>query len=202
VTLSQRFAAARGVRGSRYDHECPIAMNEGTLLEASVPAPVDLDANDFDLEAMRADFRQHCHGVYRPWFFGLGILYVALGVFDVVDHRAIWWSWGLFGLLLIAVSLRPDAKIPSAERSTVLQFSESGLDVDVAFQRTPSRHYSWRGIRAINDIGEHFVLVPVFGKRLVFPKRSFPDGGHEAWAFFAAHGVAGRTPRKEQPHSI
>ena len=48
-------------------------------------------------------------------------------------------------------------------------------------------------IRAIDDIGEVFVLVPKFGKRVVFPKRSFPDGGREAWAFFAAHGVAGRT---------
>jgi hypothetical protein len=106
--------------------------------------------------------------------------------------------WTRFCLIFIAASLRPDAKIPSAERSTVLQFSETGLDVDVAFQRNLPRHYSWRGIRAVNDIGEQFVLVPVFGKRLVFPKRSFPDGGREAWAFFAAHGVAGRTPLKDR----
>lgn len=169
-------------------------MSAGLPCTASIPAPVDLDVKDFDLEAMRADFRQHCHGVYRPWFFGLGILYVALGMFDVVEHRAIWWMWGLFGLAFIAVSLRPDAKIPSAERSTVVQFSETGLDVDVAFQRTLPRHYSWSGIRAINDIGEQFVLVPVFGKRVVFPKRSFPDGGREAAAFFTAYGVAGRRP--------
>jgi hypothetical protein len=161
-----------------------------------VPAPVDLDVNDFDFEAMRADYRQHCHGVQLPWFFGLGIAYIALGLFGVVAHRPLWWVWTLSGLIFIAMSMRPNAKIPSAERSTVLQFSETGLDVDVAFQRNPSRHFSWRGIRAINDIGEHFVLVPMFGKRLVFPKRSFPDGGREAWAFFAAHGVAGRTPAR------
>jgi hypothetical protein len=159
------------------------------------PAPVDLDVNDVDFEAMRADYRQHCHGVQRPWFLGLGIAYVALGVFGVVGHRPLWWMWTLFGLAFIALSLRPNAKIPSAERSTVLRFSETGLDVDVAFQGNSPRHYSWRGIRAINDIGEQFVLVPRwFGKRLIFPKRSFPDGGREAWSFFAAHGVAGRTP--------
>jgi len=169
-------------------------MNEGALLKtASIPAPVDLDVNDFDLEAMRVDYRQHCHGVHRPWFLGIGILYVALGSFDVVEHRAFWWMWTLCGLAFIVLSLRPNAKIPSAERATALRFSESGLDVDVAFRGNLPRHYLWRRIRAINDIGEQFVFVPMFGKRLVFPKRSFPDGGREAAAFFAAHGVAGRV---------
>jgi hypothetical protein len=113
-------------------------------METSVPAPVELDVREADLDAKRADYVQHCHGVPRPWLLGIGILDIGLA--------------------------------------------------DVAFQRDPPRHYPWRKIRAIHDIGESFVLVPNFGKRLVFPKRSFPAGGREAGAFFTTHGVAGRTP--------
>jgi hypothetical protein len=162
--------------------------------EPSVPAPVTLDVTEGDLEAMRADFLAHCHGVPRPWFLGIGIAYVALGLFDVITHRELWWFWVLAGALLILGSTRAGKRFPSAVRATEVRFAEQGLDFDVAFENVPRRYYSWGGIRAINDTGEVFVLVPQFGKRLVLPKRAFPDGGREAWAFFAAHGVAGRTP--------
>jgi hypothetical protein len=84
--------------------------------------------------------------------------------------------------------------VPAVLRSSDLQFSETGLDFVVIFTGKGARQYSWSRIRSIDDIGECFVLVPKFGSRVVFPKRDFPDGGREAWAFFATHGVAGRTP--------
>jgi hypothetical protein len=157
----------------------------------SVPASVDLDVREVDLVDMRADYLRHCHGVPRPWMLAAGIMYLCVAVLNLAVHRADWWIW-LGGVAFIVLSTRAGAQFPSAERATVLSFSDTGLDVDVAFQRAPPRHYSWRRIRAIHDIGESFVLVPMFGKRIVFPKRSFPDGGREAEAFFAAHGVAGR----------
>ena len=106
-----------------------------------------------------------------------------------------WDLWSLYlGIVFIGGAWFITANVPAALRPTDLRFPAGGLDVDVAFERTPFRHYSWRSIRAINDVGESFVLVSKFGKRMVFPKRSFPDGGREAWSFFAAHGVAGRAP--------
>jgi hypothetical protein len=170
-------------------------MPAGT--EFPVPAPLALEVYERDLDAMRADYLRHCHGVPRPWIFGIGILYLVLAGAKVADHRGDWWFWALSGALFIVMSTRAGAGFPSAERSTELRFSADGLDVDVAFARDPLRHYAWRRIRKIHDIGEAFVLVPAFGKRLVFPKRSFPDGGREAWAFFAAHGVAGRVPQPQ-----
>jgi hypothetical protein len=167
--------------------------------EPSVPAPVAIEVYDGDLEAMRADFRRSRHGVPRPWILGIGIVYLGLAVLKLVDHLGDWWFWALCGALFILMSTRAGARFPPAVRPTGLRFSAAGLDVDVAFEKDPRRHYSWRGIRAIHDIGESFVLVPAFGKRLVFPKRSFPDGGREAWAFFAAHGVAGRV---SQPQAV
>ncbi|MGH7716276.1 MAG: hypothetical protein ACREML_09805 [Vulcanimicrobiaceae bacterium] len=106
--------------------------------------------------------------------------------------------WSLYaGIIFIGSAWFMAANVPASLRPTDLRFSEEGLAVDVAFERKPVRHYSWQAIRAINDIGESFVLVPKFGKRVVFPKRSFPDGGRKAWSFFAAHGVAGRAPRMD-----
>jgi hypothetical protein len=157
-----------------------------------VPAPIHIELRDADIEAMRADFRRHSHGIQRPWIFGIGIAYLGLALLNVKDHRGDWWVWALGGVLFIVMGIRPDPKFPSSVRTTGLRFSAAGLDVDVVMEMYPRRHYSWRGIRAINDIGESFVLVPTFGKRVVFPKRTFPDGGREASAFFAAHGVTGR----------
>jgi hypothetical protein len=173
-------------------------MPAGTAGAASpVPAPVAVEVYDSDLEAMRADFRRHCHGVPRPWILGIGIVYLGLAVLKLVDRAGDWWFWALCGALFILMSTRAGAQFPPAVRTTGLRFSADGLDVDVAFEKNPRRHYSWRGIRAINDIGDSFVLVPAFGRRLVFPKRSFSDGGREAWAFFAAHGVAGRVAKPQ-----
>ncbi len=162
----------------------------------SVPAPVDLDVREGDLDTMRADYLRHSHGVPRPWLFSIGILDLALSVAKLARHQGDWWFYALTGAILIVISMRAGAGFPPAERPTELRFSTDGLDVDVdvAFARDLPRHYPWRRIRAIHDIGESFVLVPTYGKRLVFPKRSFPDGGREAAAFFAAHGVIGRKP--------
>jgi hypothetical protein len=158
-----------------------------------IPDPVAVDVNEFDADAMRADYLAHCHGVPRPWLAVSGIAYLAVGLLNWTQHTQ-YWYWVLFGLAWIAMSLRPGKAFPTAVLPTGLRFSADGLDIDVPFVKDPRRHYSWRGIRRIDDVGESFVLVPTFGKRVVITKRSFPDGGHEAWAFFAANHVAGRTP--------
>ena len=161
----------------------------------AVPAPVDLDVREVDLEDMRSDYLRHCHGIPRPWMLGVGMMYLALPILKLIAHRGDWWQdWWLWlgAIAFIAMSTRPGPQIPSVERATELRFSEAGLDVDIAFAGNIPRHYPWRRIRAIHDIGASFVLVPRFGKRIVFPKRSFPDGGREAWAFLTAHGVTRR----------
>lgn len=160
----------------------------------SAPAPVELDARKADLDAMRADYLRHCHGVPRPWIGWIGVLTLVLSVTKVARHQGDWWFWAIMGVLFILMSLRAGPGFPPAERATNLRFSADGLDVDLAFAPNHLRHYSWQRIRAIHDTGEAFVLVPAYGKRVVFPKRAFPDGGGEAAAFFAAHGVIGRKP--------
>jgi hypothetical protein len=160
----------------------------------SVPAPVELDVREADLETMRADYLRHCRGVPRPWIGWIGILNLILAVTKVARHQGDWWFWVITGVLFILMSLRAGPNFPPAERATNVRFSPDGLDVDLALAPNHQRRYSWRNIRAIHDTGESFVLVPAVGKRIVLPKRSFPDGGGEAAAFFAAHGVIGRKP--------
>jgi hypothetical protein len=159
-----------------------------------IPDPVAVDANEFDAEAMRADYRAH-HRVPRPGLALAGIAFLVLALLDWTRHWPIsqYWWLPLFGVGYIAFSMRAGKGFPAAVLPSGLRFSAAGLDVDVPFVKNPRRHYSWRGMR-IDDIGELFVLVPSFGKRVLIPKRSFPDGGHEAWAFFTANRVAGRTP--------
>jgi hypothetical protein len=124
----------------------------------------------------------------------LGVLFIAIGLLRIREIHSLLDLWQLaFGVLYIGFAWVPTKSAPAVLRSSELQFSDTGLDVVVIFTGKGARHYSWGRIRAIDDIGECFVLVPKFGTRVVFPKRDFPDGGHEAWAFFAAHGVAGRT---------
>jgi hypothetical protein len=160
---------------------------------SNVPAPVALDVNDADIDAMRAEYRRRSR-VPRPAFLIIGIAYVGLGIADWLGHRGPAWFWVVCGVILMAFSLYAGKDFPSSVRPTGLHFSEDGLDLDVAFEKNPRRHYSWGQIRTIDDIGESFVLVPKYGKRAVLTKRSFPDGGNEAWAFFTAHGVSGRRP--------
>jgi hypothetical protein len=161
----------------------------------TVPAPVDLDVREVDLDEMRADYLQHCHGIPRPWMFVAGMMYLALAVVKLIAHPSDWaqdwWLW-VGAVAFLVFSTRPGPQFPSVERANRLHFSEAGLDVDMAVAGNVARHYPWQRIRAIHDTGSSFVLVPQFGRRIVFPKRSFPDGGREAEAFFAAHGVAGR----------
>jgi hypothetical protein len=158
-----------------------------------IPDPVALDVNEFDVEAMRADYLAHCHGVPRPWLAAIGVFFLVLALLDWARHLTYWYLL-LFGVAYIAFSTRAGKDFPTAVRPSGVRFSAEGIDVDVPFVKDPRRHYSWRGIRRIDDIGEAFVLVPTFGHRVILPKRSFPDGGHEAWAFFVANRVAGRTP--------
>lgn len=138
---------------------------------------------------MRADYLRRCHGVPRPWIFWVGIADLVLAAVKIVRHDGDWWFYALIAIGFVFLSTRAGAQFPPAVRPTALHFTDRGLDVDVAFERDPRRHYSWRGIRSLDDAGDVFVLVPTFGRRLVFPKRSFADGGREAAAFFAAHGV-------------
>jgi hypothetical protein len=156
----------------------------------TVPAPLALEVYDRDVDAMRADFRQQ-HRVPYPWLLAVGIVALVLAVAKGVEHAGDWWFWTLMGVFYIVSSTRARADFPPSVRPTGLHFTADGLDLDVAFEKNPRRRYSWREIRRIDDIGEVFVLVPKFGRRVVLPKRSFPDGGREAWAFIAAHGVTG-----------
>ena len=168
-----------------------LSMAEGP---GAVPDPVAFEVHESDLDAMRADYLWHCHGIPRPWILGVGIAYLLLAAANLARHDGGWWFWVLLGALSLITSTQAGPGFPAAERATQVRFSTRGLDVAIAFGGEELRHYSWRRIRAIHDIGEAFVLVPAFGKRLVFPKRAFPDGGREAAAFFAAHGIAGRRP--------
>ncbi len=159
-----------------------------------IPDPVAVDANEFDAEIVRADYRAH-HRVPRPGLAVAGAGFLVLALLNWMRHWPFshyWWLL-LFGVAYIAMSMRAGKGFPSVVLPSGLHFSGTGIDLDVPFVKDPRRHYSWHGIR-IDDIGEVFVLVPSFGKRVVIPKRSFPDGGREAWAFFTANHVAGRTP--------
>jgi hypothetical protein len=98
------------------------------------------------------------------------------------------------GVSFIVLALNKSGKSSGTLRPTALRFDAEGLSIDVAFAPPFGRRYGWRSIRRIDDVGDSFVLVPTFGKRIVLPKRAFPDRGREAWAFFAMHGVAGRGP--------
>ena len=87
---------------------------------------------------------------------------------------------------------------------TGLRFVETGLDIDIAFRGNMPRHFFWRGIRAIHDIGASFVLdAEVSASGLILPKRSFQDRrSRNAWAFFLPHGINrpnGTAPRVEKP---
>jgi hypothetical protein len=157
-----------------------------------IPDPVAVDVNEFDVEAMRADYSAH-HRVPRPTMAALGVAYFVLAYLNWTRHQPYWYLI-LFGFAFIAFGMWAGKGFPSAVLPSGLRFSAEGIDVDVPFVKEPRRHYSWRGIRRIDDIGESFVLVPTFGKRVVITKRSFADGGREAWAFFTANHVAGRTP--------
>jgi len=134
--------------------------------------------NDFDFEAMRrlpaALSRRAASVVLRTW-----ILYVALGVFGVVAHRPLWWMWTLFGLAFFGVRCGPMPRSPQLSARRFAVFGDGARRRCCVPAKSAAALFV-RGIRAINDIGEQFVLVPAFGKRLVFPKRSFPDGGREA----------------------
>jgi hypothetical protein len=159
-----------------------------------IPDPVALDANEFDAETMRADYRAN-HRIARPGFAVCGVGFLILALLAWARHWPLsqyWWQL-FFGVGYIAMSLWAGKGFPAAVLPSGMRFSATGLDFDVPFMKNPRRHYSWRGMR-IDDIGEVFVLVPFFGARVVIPKRSFPDGGHEAWAFFTANHVARRTP--------
>lgn len=164
-------------------------MNEG------VPAAVQLHVVDADVDSVRADFRWRRRRLSQPWMLVLGIPLVFMGLLRIREIHSVLDLWQLaFGVLYIGFAWIPTKNAPAVLRSSELQFSDTGLDVVVIFTGKGARRYLWRQIRAIDDIGECFVLVPKFGTRAVFPKRDFPDGGREAWAFFEQHGVAGRTP--------
>jgi hypothetical protein len=162
--------------------------NHGARIITSVPASVHLEVHDADLESMRADFRRRHYGISRPWILVLGVAYVLLGFARAVRPHDFVDLWPLyFGLIFIGFSWFTDPNIPAVLRPTDLRFTHDGVDVDVAFEPPANRHYAWDTIRRIDDVGDALVVVPKLGKRLVLPKRAFPDHGLEARAFFAAH---------------
>jgi len=69
---------------------------------------------------------------------------------------------------------RPPKNVPAFLPSRELQFSETGLGIRFIYGSARLNHYGWWRIKAIDDLGELFVLVPLFGSRIVFPKRDFP----------------------------
>lgn len=161
---------------------------------ASIPMPVGFEVYDADLEMVRADLRRRRFGLRDPAMFVLGLAFCVLGVLNLTIHDNFGWAYLLVGCVQFAFSMWGKMQSPLVLRPLDLHFAEDGIEVDVAYHHQPLRHFSWSAIRALDDIGDAFVLVPKFGTRIVFPKRSFPDGGSDAWAFFTAHGVAGRMP--------
>ena len=165
---------------------------------AAVPAPVEIGVSDTDLDIVRADFRRRRLGFRQPGLLVVGILLLVLGVLRLRSHGTGLELWSLYcGIVYIAGALffmwRPPKNVPAFLPSRELQFSETGLGIRFIYGSARLNHYGWWRIKAIDDLGELFVLVPLFGSRIVFPKRDFPDGGREAWAFFSQHGGAGRT---------
>jgi hypothetical protein len=72
--------------------------------------------------------------------------------------------------------------------------------LDLGFVRAPNGIYAHPNIaitvefpRGPMAIGRDIIMT----WSTVLPKRAFPDRGREVWAFFAAHGVAGRTPERQ-----
>lgn len=133
------------------------------------------------------------HGVANPALFVLGVLFLLLELAPLTWHGAVRWEMVALGPLYIALSFVSGTRFGGALRPTDLRFSDDGLDFDVAFAPPSNRYYRWRLMRRIEDIGDSFVIVTRLYKRIVLPKRSFPDGGREAWAFIVAHGVTGRA---------
>jgi hypothetical protein len=160
-----------------------------------VPAPVRFDVNDADVAFMWKAVQRQRHGVAHPAFFVLGVLFVLFNLVPIVRHGGVNWGTLALGLAYIGLSFFSSARVVGALRPTDLRFSDDGLDFDVAFAPPSNRYYPWRLIHRIDDIGDSFMIVTSLRKRIVMPKRSFPDGGDEALAFIAAHGVAVRKPQ-------
>ena len=155
----------------------------------AVPSPLRFEVYDADLERARKAFWRGRVGIRKIPAFAIGIVFTLLTVVNFIDHRIDWWVTLITACCFIALSLRPDPNEPPLLRPIELHFSDDGLDIDVAYAQPPVRHYAWNKLRAVEDIGEAFVLIPTFGTRVVFPKRNVPDGGSEALSFFAAHGL-------------
>jgi hypothetical protein len=155
-----------------------------------VPAAVQVEVYDADLESMRADFRRRHYGVSRPWILVIGVANVLLGMLQAARPHAFMDWWLLYigiGIGFIVLAWIPEPGIPAALRPTDVRFSDEGLDIDVAFEPPAHRHYAWDTVRRVDDVGDAFVILPKLGKRVVLPKRVFSDHGREAGAFFAAH---------------
>jgi hypothetical protein len=164
--------------------------------ETSIPAPVTLSVTDADVALMWDAVRRQRHGVSEPYMFWAGVTITVINI-PFIYHGNVLGAWTSLGsgLLFIVASLLNIRKTGGTLHPTYLSFDPDGLHIDFSPPSGRRYRYAWCWIQRIDDVGESFVVVPRYDKRIVLPKRAFPDHGHEAWAFFAAHDVAGRVAR-------
>lgn len=173
-------------------------MGEGACAGVTpIPAPVQLSVTDEDVHRMWRAVQIQRHGISRIWCLvcaALSLIVFGLeAVLSIMAHRVL-NPWALASSLsLMYSSFQPLTSTAGSPRPTDVAFSEDGLTIEVAFSAPYVRHFPWSALRRIDNLGDAFMVVPKFKKPFVLPKRSFPDGGREAQAFFDAHGVQGRN---------
>ena len=170
------------------------AMHEGASSGGTfIPAPVQLDTDDADVAFMWREVERKRFGIVSPWLLAFGILQLVQFGLGFAGHMQ-WWTLPV-GIGFVALAFHPKTRSSKVVRAVEVRFADDGLHIDVAFALPMERMYRWGDILRIDDIADAFVLIPRFDLHVVMPKRAFPGYGTEAWAFFAAHGVAGRiTP--------
>ena len=161
---------------------------------APVPAPVEPNVNDEDIALMWDVVQKQRFGVLNPTWLVLGTLFIASDILSLTFHGGVrWWSVAL-GVCYVALAFTKAGANTATLRPFEVTFSNFGMIVEMpgTILVKSLKSYSWRSICRVDDMGDSLVIIPWFKQRIVLPKRSFPDRGREAWAFFAAHGVAGR----------
>jgi hypothetical protein len=155
----------------------------------SVPAPVHFERADFASTTARPPRRGFPRA--RPVFFIAGACYVVAAGVKYAVHQPEGPVFLVCAAMFFVVGWMAGPGAAAPLHADELRFSDDGLEVDLAASPPSPRRYPWSAIRVIDDTDIAFVLIPVRGARVMFPKKSFPDGGVEARAFFGAHGVAG-----------
>jgi hypothetical protein len=167
-------------------------MHASTVGQASIPAPVRLDVTDADVAHMWKAVQKKRYGVASPLLLVVGLVNLLTDLVGYAKSGHVSWLGVAVGIAFTAAAFIRSGSSPKTLRPTELRFADAGLNVDVAFEPPAERAYPWSSIRRFDDVGDAYVLIPKRGKRIVLPKRAFPDRGREACDFVAAHGVLAR----------